>query len=205
MIGVSYPVTCGHSRYHTGLRPPLHAAAGAHATVTLGGFGMHRFAKGVDPGMVRALALRLTPALNPSPSPHPHPSPSPRPKPHPYPHPSPHPHPDQDTEAKLRALGPALRGDMLDVGSAGYPPLATPTPEPRPEPEPNPDPSPEPNLTLALSLTLPLALTLARCARGWATRAPNPTPSPRPRQVCTGLGYTSIAAAREARVPSVTT
>lgn len=54
---------------------------------------MHRFAKGVDPGM--------------------------------------------DTEAKLRALGPALRGDMLDV--------------------------------------------------------------------CTGLGYTSIAAAREARVSSVTT
>ena len=43
----------------------------------------------------------------------------------------------QDTEAKLRALGPALRGDMLDV--------------------------------------------------------------------CTGLGYTSIAAAREARVTSVTT
>ena len=45
--------------------------------------------------------------------------------------------PDQDTEAKLRALGPALRGDMLDV--------------------------------------------------------------------CTGLGYTSIAAARDARVTSVTT
>ena len=45
--------------------------------------------------------------------------------------------PAQDTEAKLRALGPALRGDMLDV--------------------------------------------------------------------CTGLGYTSIAAAREARVSSVTT
>ena len=43
----------------------------------------------------------------------------------------------QDTEAKLRALGPALRGDMLDV--------------------------------------------------------------------CTGLGYTAIAAAREARVTSVTT
>ena len=45
--------------------------------------------------------------------------------------------PDQDTEAKLRALGPALRGDMLDV--------------------------------------------------------------------CTGLGYTAITAAREARVTSVTT
>ena len=51
------PVTCAHSLYHIGLRPPLHAAAGAHATVTLGGFGMHRFAKGVDPGMARALAL----------------------------------------------------------------------------------------------------------------------------------------------------
>lgn len=51
------PATCAHSLYHIGLRPPLHAAAGAHATVTLGGFGMHRFAKGVDPGMARALAL----------------------------------------------------------------------------------------------------------------------------------------------------
>ena len=66
---------------------------GAHATVTLGGFSMHRFAKAVDPG--------------------------------------------QDTQAKLHALGPALRGDMLDV--------------------------------------------------------------------CTGLGYTAIAAARCERVASVTT